>query len=106
MTTTLQPADLDLVALMDRFRAAEIATKLARLAQAPDHDARAAELARQAAADVLNGLKEVTIGWGEDTRCGICPADLPAGAPAYRDADSTLCVDCGGFELEAAGRTV
>lgn len=39
-------------------------------------------------------LTEIQIGWGEDTRCSVCLHDLPAGAPAMRDADSTLCMDC------------
>lgn len=58
------------------------------------------------AAEVLNELRETTVEWGEDTRCTVCLCPLPAGATAYRDSDSVLCVDDAEFELEAAGRTV
>jgi hypothetical protein len=39
-------------------------------------------------------LAEIQVGWGEDTKCGVCLTDLPATATAYRDGDSVLCVDC------------
>jgi hypothetical protein len=49
-------------------------------------------------------LAEITIGWGEDTRCTGCFTELPAGAPAWEDADSLLCADCG--EAEQSLRAV
>jgi hypothetical protein len=48
-------------------------------------------------------LTEIQIGWGEDTRCTVCLCDLPAGAPALQDADSTLCMDCGETEGVVSG---
>jgi hypothetical protein len=44
-------------------------------------------------------LTEITIGWGEDTNCTGCFTDLPAGAPAWEDADSLLCADCAEAEM-------
>jgi hypothetical protein len=76
MTTTLQDADLDLVALMNDLRAAE----------------------------VRNELRETTVEWGEDTICAVCVHPLPAGATAYADNDGVLCNTCAEIELEAAGR--
>ena len=43
-------------------------------------------------------LTEVQIGAGEDTSCTGCFTALPAGAPAWQDADSLLCNDCGNAE--------
>ena len=77
-TTYTQEPDAELVAFMNDLRAAE----------------------------VRNELRETTIEWGEDTRCTVCLCPLPAGATAYRDSDSVLCVDDAEFELEAAGRNV
>lgn len=56
-----------------------------------------------AAAQVAAGpdasvFTEVTIGWGEDTRCPVCLCDLPAGAPAWSDSDDRLCADCAAAE--------
>lgn len=47
-------------------------------------------------------LTEVTIGWGEDTRCSVCLCELPAGAPAWTDADGVLCCDDAAAEGAAA----
>lgn len=43
-------------------------------------------------------LTEIQIGAGEDTSCTGCFTALPAGAPAWTDADSLLCNDCGKAE--------
>jgi len=45
-------------------------------------------------------LRETTVGWGEDTVCGVCLCHLPAGATAYEDRDSVLCNDCAAAEME------
>ena len=71
--------------------------------QDPDTEL-AAWMAEMRAAEVVNELRETTVQWGEDTRCTVCLCDLPAGATAYRDSDSVLCVDDAEFELAAAGR--
>ena len=73
--------------------------------QAPDTEL-VAWLDEMRAAEVVNELRETTVQWGDDTRCTVCLCPLPAGATAYRDSDSVLCVDDAEFELEAAGRTV
>jgi hypothetical protein len=44
-------------------------------------------------------LTEITIGWNEDTKCTGCFTDLPAGAPAWEDADSLLCAGCAEAEI-------
>lgn len=71
--------------------------------QEPDAEL-VAFMAEMRAAEVVNELRETTVQWGEDTRCTVCLCPLPAGATAYRDSDSVLCVDDAEFELAAAGR--
>ena len=92
-TTALQPADTELDGWLDEIDEQSALDAALALAMA---DVRAAE--------VVNELRETTVQWGEDTRCTVCLCPLPAGATAYRDADSVLCVDDAEFELEAAGR--
>jgi hypothetical protein len=41
-------------------------------------------------------MTEITIAWGEGTRCASCLCPLPAGAPAWMDGDEPLCCDCAG----------
>ena len=72
--TCSQTADMDLVKWMAEIRAAE----------------------------VLNELRETTVADYADTMCVVCECKLPAGATAYADTDSVLCVDCAEVELSAA----
>ncbi len=39
-------------------------------------------------------LPEVTIAWGDDTRCTDCECLLPACAPAWADGENLHCADC------------
>ena len=63
-------------------------------------------MAEMRAAEVLNELRETTVADYADTMCAVCECKLPAGATAYVDADSVLCVDCAEVELTAAGKSV
>jgi hypothetical protein len=49
--------------------------------------------------------REITIGWGDDTRCDGCLCPLPAGAPAWA-GDELLCALCQGIADERAAGEV
>jgi hypothetical protein len=53
--------------------------------------------------EVTAPAREITIGWGDDTRCDGCLCHLPAGAPAWV-GDELFCALCqGDADARAAG---